>query len=409
MNKKNLLSGLIIALTMIFFQTFIAQAGFFPNEASSSLVPIVKIGLAIEKSNFDLSADAPVYLLDVSGKKVLNKFSANEKISLTSDGVVVVCNGKKYFSSVLISTKADDSSTSLIYNKHKFRGEFLVECSGKDKKALNLINVISLEKYLYSVIGSEISTAWPEEAVKAQAVAARSYAMYNLTSKKKYQGFDMLCDTSDQAYLGKVVEDNKGRKAVDDTRGMVVIAHGKIAQTLFMASGGGRTASSHEVWGNNCSYLQSVIDYDEKSPYYHWEKQVAIADFEAALTKNGFNCGAVEEILLSPLDNTTRDNYSGDRSPSGRVKLVVVIGRNNTVELSGADLRRIFELRSTLFEMQIKNGKVIFNGRGWGHGIGLSQWGAKQMAETKSNGGRAAKYQDILRHYYSGSELKHLY
>ena len=290
--KQRVFCGLIVVLIIFFGSAPRALAGFFSNDTAKpvltpqlapSLASTVKIGLAIDKQTLELSADATVYVLDGSGKKILNKCSATEKIELISSGSAIICNGKKYFSSLLISTRADDSVAALIFNKHKFRGDFLVECSGKDKKTLNLINVVSLEKYLYSVIGSEISTAWPEEAVKAQVVAARTYAVYNLNSKKKYPGFDMLCDSSDQVYLGKVVEDSRGRKAVDDTRGIIVIAQGKVAQTLFMASGGGQTASSLEVWGNNCSYLQSVVDYDEKSPYFRWEQQLEVADFETAL------------------------------------------------------------------------------------------------------------------------------
>ena len=416
--KKKVWSKLLVAIVFVTCHSFTAYAGFFSSDTSKPLTATnamptatttVKIGLAIEKSTLELSADSPFYLLDASGKKILAKFSANEKITLIRSDSLIVCNGKKYSPSLLISTKTDDSTAALVFDKHKFRGDFIIDCSGKENQLLNLINVVALEKYLYSVIGSEISTAWPMEAVKAQAIAARSFAVFNLTAKKKYQGFDMLSDTSDQVYLGKVVEDSKGRKAVDDTRGIIVVAAGKVAQTLFMASSGGRTASSAEVWGNNCTYLQSVIDYDEKSPYFHWEKQIAVVDFETALLKNGIKCGAVEEVLLSPLDNSNRDNYSGDRSASGRVKLVAIIGHDNTVELSGTDLRRIFDLRSTLFEIQISAGKIIFSGRGWGHGIGMSQWGAKQKAEAKKDGGMAAKYPEILQHYYSGSNLKRLY
>ena len=158
------------------------------------------------------------------------------------------------------------------------------------------------------------------------------------------------------------------------------------------------TESSENVWGSSVPYLRAVIESQMQTQ--SWERSVSLDALMQKMEKSGKPLGTLKEIRLSPL---SIGKGSGDRSLSGRVRSVLFIGTTGSVVLSGNDLRSIFSLPSTLFDIRFRGGEVIFSGYGSGHGLGLSQWGAKELAEKGKN------YKDILLHYYSGVTLEKLY
>ena len=409
---RNLLVLLVLMPVLLGSCSGICNAWFFWDDKQIDKVvpiapgiygPIIRVGLVQEKNSLDISSDSVIYVLD-SSKNTIAQLPANVKLNIVAKDGQLKCNNTLFPDNISFSTKADDSKFSLIYNGHKYRGDFNVVISEKAGNKLIMNNNLPVEKYLYSVVGAEVSPAWPEEALKAQAIAARSYALYYLTGKKKYIMFDVLPDTSDQAYFGKSTEAITTRQAVDITRGQVVAYQGRVALTLFMASGGGRTASAEEVWGTKYPYLQSVVDYDKVSPYYDWKVNFSLLEVQKRLLAAGYDCGALHDVILSDYNQDSEPDC-GDRTASGRVKLVVVIGDKRTCEISGNDMRKIFDLRSTLFAINVGVDGLEFLGHGWGHGIGLSQWGAKQLATDKTLGGNGASCQQILAHYYPGTVL----
>ena len=210
-----------------------------------------------------------------------------------------------------------------------YRGKLVASSDGK---VVHLVDVLGLEAYLKGVVPSEMPSTWAPEALAAQAVAARSYALANLT---KGRDFDLYGDTRDQVYGGVDAESPAASAAVDATRGEVVLYKGKVADTLFFSTSGGRTASALESTGTNVPYLVPVSDpYDTLSPYHDWGPVL----FDGAKVAKALK-------LASPIADLVATN-----GPSGRVKsLSIVSDDDSDVTVTGNQVRGALELRSTWF------------------------------------------------------------
>lgn len=217
----------------------------------------------------------------------------------------------------------------LVVNNVAYRGKLTVSGDGK---LVSVIDTLGLEAYLKAVVPAEMPSAWPPEALKAQAVAARSYALANLATGRP---FDLYGDTRSQVFGGVKVENAATSAAVDATKGQVVLYDGKVADTLFFSTSGGRTASALESTGINVPYLVPVADpYDTASPYHDWGPVL----FDATL---------VGKQLKLPLPIADLQTTTG---PSGRVKtLTAVLNDESQVRMSGNQVRGALELRSTWF------------------------------------------------------------
>ena len=221
------------------------------------------------------------------------------------------------------------SRRPLSVNGKTYRGKLAVSTDGK---LVQVVDVLGLEAYLKGVVPSEMPSNWPAEALQAQAVAARSYALANLT---KGRGFDLYGDTRDQAYGGVAAESPSASAAVDATKGQVVLYKDRVADTLYFSTSGGRTASSLESTGTAVPYLVPVADpYDTLSPYHDWGPVL----FDAA--------GLVKQLKLSA---PIADVQAVDGA-SGRVKTLTVVSEDDAqVTLSGNQVRAALGLRSTWF------------------------------------------------------------
>ena len=252
-----------------------------------------------------------------------------------------------------------------------------------------VVNVLGIEKYLSSVVGSEMPTRWPIEALKAQAIASRTYA---LKEKGNYL-YDIDSTQKNQVYNGLESRTYKTRRAVRGTRSLVLTYDNKLINALFHSSSGGITENSQDVWKNKYPYLSSVRDFDKNNPKLRWKKK-----FSEEELKNLFpNIGGIKDIEIINLSDT------------GRVKKVRILGNYGTKKMSGIDLRKRMNLNSTLMRFKFlsddnKNntlGKsLIVFGKGHGHGVGMSQWGAKTMAR------RGLSAQKILKHFFRGVQVK---
>lgn len=217
----------------------------------------------------------------------------------------------------------------LIVDKVSYRGKINVSSDGK---LVQVIDTVGLESYLKGVVPAEMPASWPPEALKAQAVAARSYALANVTTGR---AFDLYGDTRSQVFGGVKAENAATSAAVDATKGQVVLYNGKVANTLFFSTSGGRTASALESTGLNVPYLVPVPDpYDSASPYHDWGPVL----LDATLVANQFKLASP----IADLQTTT--------GPSGRVKSVTVVSEDDSqVTMSGNQVRGALELRSTWF------------------------------------------------------------
>jgi stage II sporulation protein D len=322
-----------------------------------------------------------VRVLLASGAKTLTIASAADfRVRDATGGVHEVAAGSTTLTTAL-KLKVDGETTAralpgpLLFQpagaplqlKRLYRGSIQVDvASGK----LRAVNMVALEQYLYGVVPSEMPYTWHPEALKAQAVVARSYAL----ATRKTGAFDLYPDTRSQVYLGIEHEKPSTNAAIDATAGKVVLYEGQVAKTFFFSTSGGRTASAEDVWGEAVPYLVSVADpYDTISPYHNWGP---FAFTGAGLAKKLKLKGRV--VDLQPELNS-----------SGRIKTLTVVGTKSTVTIPGADLRKRMGLRSTWFSVGVlslsaPSTPVIYGSRGRLNGIarGLSNAVLQQLNGT---------------------------
>lgn len=272
----------------------------------------------------------------------------------------------------------------------------------------NKIEEMDIETFLYGVLSAEMSSDFSEEALKAQAVAARTYIIYkkenNMTNGHK--GAD-ICTNSNhcQAYFSyDELKNTKGddwikesypkiKKAVDDTKGHILTYDEKAILPLYFSTSGGKTENCEEVFSSQYPYLKSVNSpYEEQSPKYYTETKISKNKFVNALKKSYSSISISADNLINQIKVLERTN-------AGSVKTIQIGNKKFT----GRNIRTLFGLNSSNFDIGFENDTVVFKVKGYGHGVGMSQWGAEGMAQKNY------KYYDILCHYYTGIEIEDIY
>lgn len=263
---------------------------------------------------------------------------------------------------------------------------------------------IKLERYIEGVVAGEIKPGWPLEAYKAQAILARSYALYVLTAdstRTVESGSIDAAHREAQAYAPENITDII-RKAVDETRGTVVVYRGKYPQAYFHSASGGWTARASDGGlvepGKDPPYLAIVRSpEDEVAPpeIKHWTVSFSDEEVARALAKAGVSAQKIERLEVAKKD------------PHGRAVTLTVRHDGRSSEVSAPKFRVALSpdrLKSVLLsDITVRGGTVTFAGRGFGHGVGMSQYGAYQMAKD------GKKVGEIVRHYYQGVEIKKLW
>ena len=271
-----------------------------------------------------------------------------------------------------------------------YRGRLEVHRIGP---GLTVVNVVELEDYLQGVLKDEIPTGWPLEAAKAVAVAARTYAVYQMDQNAGTL-FDLRATTASQVYGGAGGEDPRTTAAVQATRGQVLTFAGQPFPAFYHACSGGSTEDAVDIFGVNFDMVVGVKDdFSLGCPQALWVERLMPSQIERALARAGYSVGRVVGIqdLL--------------RSRTGRILQIAVQHSGGTLVLEGRRFREALGtevIRSTDFQVRADAGGFTFVGRGWGHGAGLSQWGAKEMAEM------AYQYREILHFYYPLAEVASL-
>ncbi|MGB4268558.1 MAG: SpoIID/LytB domain-containing protein [Spirochaetota bacterium] len=254
---------------------------------------------------------------------------------------------------------------------------------------IQVVNVLKMHEYLYGVLPSEIMSGWPEEVLKAQAVAARTYAYYHLM-KNNSTYFDLDATNNFQVYKGKAVETEATNKAVDATSGIIMTYNNKPILAYFHSTCGGKTTDDKYVWrGEDLPYLSSVVcQYCKNSPNYSWQVELTLNEIYEALTKRYKAVGKIKAITLGREDT--------------RVTVVKIEHDNGIIRMSGNDFRLMFDakkIKSLYFEAKQTRTGLILTGHGWGHGVGMCQWGAKEMAQ------QGMRFDRILTFYYRGIRI----
>ena len=258
-------------------------------------------------------------------------------------------------------------------------------------KGLSAINLVDLEEYVKGVVPSEVSSSWHPEMLKVQAVAARTYALYNkmLSGAREY---DVMSTIQDQVYRGRAGVDSRVEHAVDHTRGLVVTHRNAPIYAAFSSTAAGPTEDAINVWAKDLPYLKGVeCPFDLSSPYYQWRVSVKIEHLENNLRQQGFMVGTV--VTMTPVAY----------SRAGRVTKLRILHSRGELILRGEDLRKTVGytvIPSTQFEVESVGTDIVFVGYGAGHAVGLCQWGAKELAEL------GYPFMSILHYYYPGTELR---
>lgn len=263
----------------------------------------------------------------------------------------------------------------------RYRGSIRLSAVGD---AVEVVNVLDLEAYLRGVVPAEMAASWPLEALKAQAVAARSYTLTSLDPTARYD----LCATDEcQVYRGVEAEHPRTDEAIAATAGVVVTYQGEAARTYYHSDSGGAVASSQEVWGTRIPYLVAFQDVQTSGPHRAWTARLDPRLVSASLAAAGVGVGAVTSLRVVRV------------SESGRVAALEVMGSGGSRVLEGVQLRSLargWGLKSMRFSV---TGGLDLKGAGWGHGVGMSQYGARALALSGYDYGR------ILGHYYPTTAL----
>lgn len=247
------------------------------------------------------------------------------------------------------------------------------------------LNSVQSEEYIYSVVPSEIGHYFPEEAIKAQSLAARSYLYYGLRYSR-YNDFDLFDNVNSQMYLGMDRENQKINISIDNTHGKMILYDGEPINALYYSTSGGVTANNEDVWGGSSApYLRSVNDSgnEVKSPRLKWKIKISKNEISK---KFGFR---VKDLKVAEVK-------------SNRVSKIKVCGDKNQI-ITGDKFRSIVgygKMYSTQFKVQSSGNYFVFNGKGAGHGVGMSQYGAYGLSK------KGKTYEEILKHYYKGVEIK---
>ncbi len=335
----------------------------------------VKLRVAVEKGveRLKVGSSTNAVVKDVSGRKLGDIAAMNAFYAFPSEGGVAVDTMRS--GAMWIEPLAG----GYVYvGDSWYRGEVLVFPTGK---GLTAVNYVDLEKYLYSVLGSEMSASWPLEALKAQAVAARTYAIYK-QQKERNAPYDLGNTQASQVYKGLASEFSSTQAAVNGTAGQVLTYNNQLILSVFHACSGGHTGNVEDVWSESLPYLRGVQDYDQGITQCQWAKSFSGEELTKRLS------GVGNLVSISPT-----------LTPYGSIKLMKIVGTSGTRELKGEAIRNALGLKSTRFTITQEQTGLRFDGRGWGHGLGMSQWGAYTLAS------RGINYKQILGHYYRGTKL----
>lgn len=353
--------------------------------------PDLRIGLAVGQGSVTISPAAGKGMARTDAGKSVS-LAAGQAYDVRWQNGAFLVGREKLRGEVLIIRPSDKSDGGLVLDGRRYRGSLELRHRGA---GLTAVNIVPVDDYLLSVVPEEMPTDWPAEALEAQSVAARSFALKS-RGRHAAEGYDLCTATHCQLYKGIASEKTASTAAVRATRGEVLTYGGQPIEALFHTDSGGMTESSEDVWGNPIPYLRAVRDTSLGT--MPWTKTMSTAALEQKLAAKGHAIGRLRAIELSPL---AVGRAAKDRTASGRVKAMTVMGTKGSVTLSGTAWRSLLGLKSTLFSAKLTKDSVTFTGFGAGHGLGISQWGAERLAETGKS------YADILHHYYTGVTLQH--
>lgn len=308
---------------------------------------------------------------------IFNNILASEKIK------VLIVN--EYYPNIPLKTekieKLGNMKGTLLVMGTKYTGDIEV---WKNDNGLYIVNELPLEEYIKDVVAAEVSPDWDMEALKAQAVVSRTYALYqkNINGDSIYH---IASSVLHQVYKGNN-PDARVAYAVENTRGEILTYNNSPIAAFYHSTCGGKTENPEEVFGKSYPYLKSVETKCDLSPYSEWQKSIDIKEIEKA-----FNIPSIKDISISSYTSTNR------------VKELKITTDSNILKIPATEFRKTIgwsRLPSTNFSISRDANTFFFQGKGYGHGVGMCQWCALKMAREGKN------YKEILSYFYPGTTIK---
>lgn len=358
----------------------------------------IRVLLSADVQKLEVQANGAVWLTDSSRHGRAIRSSAH----VTAHGKGFLVNGIQ-MAHERLTMRAGEQGLTLMLTKpnDKMPGavndqRFAVPVSGlvhvvRKGKGFLVINQADLEEYVKGVLPGEVNSSWHPEMLKAQAVAARTYALYQqmLSAVREY---DVVATVQDQVYKGKNGVDAAVSRAVDETRGLVLTYQSAPIYAAFSSTAAGLTEDAVNVWSKDYPYLKGVeCPFDLDSPYYQWRVSFRLDKLEQSLRQQGFAVGAIGS--MEPLVF----------SRGGRIAKLRILHSEGELILRGEDLRKAVGysiVPSTQFTIDSVGQDIVLSGYGAGHAVGMCQWGAKELAEL------GYPFATILSYYYPGTELQ---
>jgi len=354
--------------------------------------PLVRVALVVRGAGgaAAVASGGPYLLADCATGKVLASGSRLPLSSISAGGSGLRIGGREFASSSL--RLRPRGSKPLALNGSSYAGDLLFF---RDAAGVTVVNELDVERYVDGLLAAEMPLYFDDDALKAQAVAARTYVLYEAkTSTSPY--YDVVSTQQSQVYKGLSAATRKARRLVSKTRGIILTVKGKTFPTYFHSTCGGHTNDVSDVWPSvSIGPLRGVpCGYDQHSRVYRWQVTVPAAELARALEERQLFSGPVEDVTV------TR------RADSAYATRVQVRGPRGKRELNAYDFRMALAskgLKSACFWVSRSASGFVFQGRGWGHGVGLCQYGADGMGRQGYN------YRQILAHYYPGAQFVRIY
>ena len=422
-----------------FLLVLIFSLGLFTAEAAASQYKSeIRVGIKYnnsEKNFVTISSGGGVNVYNAVTGEILYSAASGEELLIKGVSTGFLSDGKFYADTASKISVQPQNGATIFCDGAEYRGYIFLEMQASGK--IVAVNILGTDDYVCSVLGKEMSYLWPKEALKAQAVCARNFVLSRKTHSE--YNFDVCATTHCQVYGGVKSEHENTRRAVEETKGILAKYNGEIVPLYFFATSSGATEDVKNVWGSSVGYLKSVSDSFENpeiASKYTWSVDLTREDIENKLSAAGVAIGKLKNVQIDESTQTgrvTKLTFTGELG-SYTAKLekcrtilglfsqkFTVIPQYKTVVATTSG-NASFGYRAMDSSGMVKaagtkvlsgNGRVTdiapqneasdaykISGGGYGHGVGMSQWGARGMAEN------GFTYDQILKHYFTGIVLE---
>lgn len=367
--------------------------------------PIIRVNVTpASTQRLEIAVDGPYQIRPVGKTQIVGRGErmSRSTVAATRSGLRIGGNEFRYSD---VEVVAGDSPAIWV-GEHQYRGS--VRLHRQAGGTITAVNALPLEAYVASVIDSEMPAAFPDEARKAQAIVARTYALYQMAVSRGHPHFDVFADTRSQKYLGFQYRTSAGRRLAGETEdarriaretaGIICTWRGDLFCTYYSAVCGGHTTPGRLIFSDAATPLRSVpCDWCRDARRYRWRTEVPASDVSRVLRSRfaaaGGPFGTLASVTLVKSNRSSAPQFPAFQFSDGRNRLVLM-SRELRQCLGAARLPGLW------FTARLTDGKLVVEGRGHGHGVGLCQWGARGQALA----GRT--HLEILQHYYPGAEVQ---